>query len=582
MAAYKTYTCEVLVIGSGGAGVRAAIELHDRGVDVCIVGKSKKREAHTIWATGGINAALGTMDPADSWQLHAADTIKDGGFINDTLAVQLLAKHAPDAVRELHRWGTPFATDRKGKLAQRFFGAATYRRACFVGDTTGKAILNTLIDQAVKRKIRFKSEIYIFSLLASRGSINGAIGIDLRKGAFVVFHAKAVVLATGGHSRIYSRSSSLFTENNGDGLSLAIEYGAKCMDMEMFQFHPTGMLHPAEARGTLVTEAVRGEGGLLTNAKGERFMKRYDKDRMELSARDIVARAAFMEAQKGHGTKHGGVWLDITHQPLSYIKKRLPRMYEQFMKYAGIDISKKKMEVGPTAHYAMGGLLVDHRSGKTTVPRLYAVGEVTSGVHGGNRLGGNSLAEICVFGHLTGIRIAADVKKFSRSLPLDEELIAEKCAALQSLTRHPHGKNPTQVKREIQELMWRHVGVIRDERTMRRGLQKIAGYQNIPLNIGTSLKNNSRLPDALDVLHMPRICEMIILSALHRTESRAAHYRSDYPQTTKRWQKNIICTPKKNNIALSTRQIPLVPQYIARLFTYTPDTDLFPDRDALE
>ena len=418
----KTEKSEVLIIGSGGAGLRAAIELHDNKKDVLIVGKCKKRDAHTILATGGINAALGNMDEKDSWELHAADTIRDGGLINDANAVVLLCKNASGAVKELAKWGTKFHREKNGKITQRFFGAATYRRSCFVGDVTGKAILNTLVNQVQKRKIPFKSEIYIFSLLHSNKKVNGALGLDMKTGKIIKFHSKVVVLATGGHSRMFGRSSSHFWENNGDGIYLAKKSGARFMDMELFQFHPTGMVFPKKASGILVTEAVRGEGGIITNSKGERFMEKYDPERMELSARDVVARANFMEIRGGKGTKHKGVWLDISHKSKSYIKKRLPRMYKQFKEYANIDISKQKMEVAPTAHYSMGGILVDHNTGKTDVKNLFAIGEVTSGVHGGNRLGGNSLAEITVFGKLTAQTILKELKKI-KPTPINNSLI---------------------------------------------------------------------------------------------------------------------------------------------------------------
>ena len=308
------------------------------------------------------------MDSKDSWHLHAADSIRDGENINDSVAVEILCKNAGYAIKELAKWGCPFHREKDGKITQRFFGAATYRRACFVGDHTGKAILNTLVDQAVKRKIRFKSEVYIISLLTNKGKVNGAIGFDTKNGNLIVLHSKIVVLCTGGHSRMFKRSSSRFWENNGDGIALGFHAGAAFMDMEMFQFHPTGMVYPKEAEGILVTEAVRGEGGVLLNVKGERFMKNYDPERMELSARDIVSRAVYNEIKQGRGTKHSGVWLDITHKPKSYILKRLPKIHKQFKEFVGIDISKEKMEVAPTAHYSMGGIYVDHTTGKTSVP----------------------------------------------------------------------------------------------------------------------------------------------------------------------------------------------------------------------
>ena len=553
---------EVLVIGSGAAGIRAAIELYDNKVDVLVVGKCAKRDAHTLLATGGINAALGTMDPKDSWQLHAADTIKDGGGINDTDAVQILCKNASREVKQLAKWGCPFHKEKDGSISQRFFGAATYRRAAFAGDYTGKHILTTLIDQAVKRKIRFKPEVYIFSLLKNKGRINGALGLELRTGKIITFHAKAVVLCSGGHSRMYKRSSSRFFENNGDGIHLAYDVGAKFMDMELFQFHPTGMLWPKQADGVLVTEAVRGEGGILTNAKGERFMKKYDALRMELSARDIVARAIYMEVKAGRGTKRGGVWLDISHKPKAYIKNRLPRMFKQFKEYCNIDISKQKMEVAPTAHYSMGGVLVNHNTGKTSVPGLYAIGEVTSGVHGGNRLGGNSLAECIVFGRLTPQNIIRDLKKMKR-IPLNEKMIKEKEKWLRDKLSSS-GQDPTKVKAEMQKIMWACAGVVRKGKDMEKALKEIAKFKQAKLKTGKNLKMNKKLIDALDVGNAFPTCEMIIKGALMRKESRAAHSRSDYPKEKASWKKNIIYTPTKKGVKLSTRGVKKVSQEIAK------------------
>jgi len=554
---------EVLVIGSGAAGLRAAIELHDKKVDVLVVGKCKKRDAHTVLATGGINAALGNMDPKDTWELHAADTIKDGGYVNDPIAVKILCKNAPQTVKELAKWGCPFHREKDGRITQRFFGAATYRRAAFAGDYTGLHILNTLVDQAVKRKIRFKTEVYIFSLLHNKGKVNGALGVDMRTGRIIAFYSTLVILCSGGHSRMYGRSSSRFWENNGDGIYLAYDAGAKFMDMEMFQFHPTGMLWPKKADGVLVTEAVRGEGGLLTNAKGERFMKTYDPKRMELSARDIVARAIYMEVKAGRGTKRGGVWLDITHRPLGYIKKRLPRMYKQFKEYCNIDISKQKMEVAPTAHYSMGGVFVDHATGKTSVKNLFAVGEVTSGMHGGNRLGGNSLAECIVFGRLTG-GIVAKISRKMKWLPLDEKLIEKKTAKLMGIVEQKQGKNPITVKQDLQKMMWKYAGVVRNGRDMQKALQELAKFRKTKFKIGGSLQMNEKLIAALDIQNALPTCEMIIKSALLRKESRAAHYRSDYKKGNSKWKKNIICTPAKKGIVLSTRGIKPVPKGIAK------------------
>ncbi len=564
---------DVLVIGSGGAGLRAALELHDQGIDVLVVGKCKKGDAHTVLATGGINAALGTMDPSDNWKIHAADTLREGAFINDPFAVTLLCKNASQAVQELAKWGVRFHRERNGKITQRFFGAATYRRACFFGDYTGKEILRVLVNQIVQRHIRFKSEVYIFSLLHAHGVVNGALGLDIRTGTIIVFHAKVVLLATGGHSRMFMRSSSRFWENTGDGISLAYHVGAHFMDMEMFQFHPTGMLFPKEAEGLLVTEAVRGEGGVLTNNRRERFMKKYDSQRMELSARDVVARAIYTEVQEGRGTKRGGVWLDISHLPKSVILKRLPQMYQQFKQYVHIDISQQKMEVAPTAHYSMGGVFVNHMTGETTVSRLFALGEVTSGVHGANRLGGNSLAEIIVFGKLTGRGIARHVKKM-QFIPLDDALLMKEERHFTQNILSLKGRDPLQVKEDIQSFMWKCAGVVRHKKYLTYALQQLTKYQNISLITGSSLRNNEKLIASLDVRNMLPTCDMILRSALYRTESRGAHYRSDYPQLDQKWRKNVMCIPTKKGILISSRRVLKIPKEIQTYLRLKPRTHL--------
>jgi len=402
-----------------------------------------------------------------------------------------------------------------------------------------------------------------FHYLKKNGKINGALGLDIRNGKFIVFNSNITILATGGHSRMFKRSSSRFWENNGDGVYLAYKQNCEFMDMEMFQFHPTGMLWPKEADGLLVTESVRGEGGILTNAKGERFMDKYDKKRMELSARDIVARANYMEVRAGNGTKHNGVWLDISHKPLSYIKQRLPMMYKQFKKYCNVDISKQKMEVAPTAHYSMGGIHIDHTTGKTCIGNLYAIGEVTSGVHGGNRLGGNSLAEITVFGRLTGLSVVKNLKKTNLVL-LDQKTIEKEIQNLKNNLKIKSGDNPIKVKKDIQKLMWLHAGVVRNGKMLKKGISKLKKYKKIKLKIGGKLKMNEKLIAALDINNMIPICEMILKCALIRKESRAAHYREDYLKTDPKWKKNLVCIPTKNGFKIQTKKIIPIPQEIQR------------------
>src|ERR1041385_4537017 len=407
-------SCDVLIIGGGSAGLRAAIEAHDAGAQVLVISKSKKGDPHTLLARGGINAALGTMDPQDNWMIHAADTLREGGFLADYERVEVLCKSAPESINDLVNWGARFHREKDGRLTQRFFGAHTYRRTVFYEDWTGDEMIRVLMEQVSQREIEIVDNVYVTKLLKSddvngggeepleeREEVKGALGIDIEKKEMVLFECSSLILAAGGYTRVYAVSSSRIFENYGEGVTLAYEAGADLVDMEMVQFHPTGMVWPEKALGTLATEAIRGEGGILLNSKGERFMKNYYPERMELGPRDIVARANYNEIISGRGTEHGGVWLDITHIPKEKILDRLPTMYEQFQQLDGIDISKEKMEVGPTAHYSMGGVVVDINC-RTRVKGLFAVGEIISQIHGANRLGGNSLLDTLVFGKIAG------------------------------------------------------------------------------------------------------------------------------------------------------------------------------------
>ncbi|MGB8160948.1 MAG: FAD-dependent oxidoreductase, partial [Nitrososphaeraceae archaeon] len=410
--------CDVLIIGGGSAGLRAAIEAHDAGANVLIISKVKRGDPHTVLARGGINAALGTMDPEDNWMIHAADTLREGEFLADYERVEVLCKNAPDSVNELVKWGARFHREKNGKLTQRFFGAHTYRRTVFYEDWTGQEIIRVLLDQVTQREIEIVDYVYITKLLKSSDvgvigeatEVEAAFGIDFKKKEIAIFECKSIILATGGYTRVYAVSSSRIFENYGEGVTLAYEAGVDLVDMEMVQFHPTGMVWPEKALGTLATEAIRGEGGFLLNSKGERYMKNYYPERMELGPRDVVARATFNEIVAGRGTPHGGVWLDVTHLSKEKILDRLPTMYEQFKNIDGIDISKEKMEVGPTAHYSMGGVVVDINC-RTKVRGLFAVGEVISQIHGANRLGGNSLLDTVVFGKIAGAEAARYAKE---------------------------------------------------------------------------------------------------------------------------------------------------------------------------
>jgi len=533
------YTTDVLIIGSGGAGLRAAIALHDSGRRVLVLGKRPKTDAHTVLAEGGINAALGTMDPADTWVIHAADTLKEGCFLGHPGLVERLCREAPAMIAELECWGVPFAREADGRLSQRFFGAHRYRRTCFVGDYTGLEIIKALVRETDRRQIPVLERVYASHLLSTTSPagdrrVNGALGFRLEDGAEVVVQAGAVLLATGGHTHVYHRSTSRRRESTGDGMALAFMAGAPLADMELVQFHPSGMVWPLDLEGMLVTEAVRGEGGQLRNQAGERFMSRYDPQRLELSTRDRVALANYTEIAAGRGTAHGGVWLDISHQPAELIRARLPHMVEQFAA-VGVDITRQPMEVAPTAHYSMGGVRVDAETHATPVPGLFAAGEVTAGVHGANRLGGNSLSEILVFG-----RIAAEqAGRFAAqhpAPPLDDTLLDQHRLDLAQL-RLLDGAQQRALIAELQNAMWHYAGVVRDLDGLDSGLARLAAIRQ------AATARTGGTPDlaaALDLRAMFLTAEATLLSANLRAESRGAHQRRDFPETDPAWQRTIV------------------------------------------
>jgi succinate dehydrogenase/fumarate reductase flavoprotein subunit len=557
-------SCDVLIIGGGSAGLRAAIEAHDAGTNVLIISKVQRGDPHTVLARGGINAALGTMDPEDNWMIHAADTLREGELLADYEKVEVLCKNAPDAINELVNWGARFHRQENGKLTQRFFGAHTYRRTVFYEDWTGQEIIRVLLDQVIQREIEIVDNVYIGKLLKSNSvgvkgeateEVKGAYGIDFKKKQIVRFECKTLILATGGYTRVYSVSSSRIFENYGEGVALAYEAGVDLVDMEMVQFHPTGMVWPEKALGTLATEAIRGEGGILLNSKGERYMKNYYPERMELGPRDVVARATFNEIVAGRGTPHGGVWLDVTHLSKEKIMDRLPTMYEQFKNIDGIDISKERMEVGPTAHYSMGGVLVDMNC-RTKVRGLFAVGEVISQIHGANRLGGNSLLDTVVFGKIAGAeaaRFASEVRESQKTGP----------STLRSKINTQVGfddgifvvKEPITFRNEIQELMKYNAGIIRDETKLQNGLKRILELKSefySKDNIIEEFKiDNDNVALTMQVESSLVVCEAIIRCALMRQESRGAHYRSDFPNTDdEKWKVNIYCRKEGRNMVL--------------------------------
>jgi len=534
----RTRTCNVLVIGSGAAGLRAAIAATQAGADVLVIGKRRRLDAHTVLAAGGINAALGTRDPQDSWEQHFADTLREGYVLGDPRMIELLAREAPRAIQELAEWGCPFARTEDGRLDQRFFGAHTYRRTCYAGDYTGRAVLYTLADKAQQIGVPVVEDQYVSSLLIGDGACFGALAFNLVSGERTVFEADAVILCTGGHTRLWRRSSSRRDENYGEGMFLAHEAGCRLKDMELVQFHPTGMVVPEEAAGTLVTEAVRGEGGRLYNARGERFMERYDPQRLELSARDRVALAVYTEIMEGRGGPHGGVFLDITHRDKAYILEKLPRMYRQFIEYQMLDISKQPMEVAPTAHYSMGGIVVEPATAATEVTGLYAAGECTSGLHGANRLGGNSLAETVVFGRRAGEAAAA----FSENSEVQRRSRRATDAAGRDLDQFikPGEELARLLQRTLRDLMWESCGVVRDEAKLLDGLKKLEDLKQAAsaVDVRPGQEGWAELAHVLDLRAGLLAAEATIQGALHRRESRGAHQRSDFPHLDPQLQVN--------------------------------------------
>jgi succinate dehydrogenase / fumarate reductase, flavoprotein subunit len=550
---HSTVSVEVLIIGAGAAGLRTAIELAFHKVNCLVVGKRKHGDAHTRWAAGGINASFGSLDPQDRWEIHAADTLREGHFICQPDAVELLARNAPERVRELAAWGCDFDLTSEGKINQRYFGAQSFRRTCFVGDCTGEAILQTLVRKARSLQIPFRENIFITKLLTRDGAICGAAAFDLASGARIVFHTPLIVLAAAGCTSLYKRSSSREDENTGDAAALAFEAGAVLRDMEFIQFHPTGMIQPPEMKGRLVTEAVRGEGGRLVNRLGERFMERYSPQRLELDARDLVARANYEEIQSGRGTPAGGVFLDISHQDPGYIRERLPRIYERFQQL-GIDITREPMEVAPTAHYAMGGIKVHFATGATSLPGLFAVGEATSGLHGANRLGGNSLAETIVFGQITGLHLADQVPR-AQPQPLESESVRKH---FQHLDKLPGLRGHYQVETliaEIRELLWDHAGIVRTAEGLRQGLVR---WQEVLRN-SHDLQTAPDLRDlewSCNLQFMLRAAEAILKGALARAESRGAHCRKDFPGENPGWRKNILYFKEDGEMKIRTEPLP--------------------------
>ena len=531
----------VLVIGTGGSGLRAAIEVAEAGADVLAVGKRPKEDAHTSLAAGGINAALATMDPDDTWQQHAADTIKESYDLANPRTVEIVTQGAAEGIADLERYGMDFAKEDDGRISQRFFGAHTWRRTAFAGDYTGLEIQRTLIRRAESLNIPILDRVYITKLLVADGRIFGAYGFDVIDGTGYRIHADAVILAAGGHSRIWRRTSSRRDENTGDSFRLAVEAGARLRDAELVQFHPSGIIEPENAAGTLVSEAARGEGGILRNGLGERFMERYDPQRMELSTRDRVALAAYTEIAEGRGTENGGVWLDVSHLPRETIMSRLPRVFQTLMETQMLDITASPIEIAPTAHYSMGGVWVDPVDHSTDVEGLWAIGEASSGLHGANRLGGNSLIELLVFGRIVG-RSAVAYSDGLEAQVRSHAAVDEARAEISDLLASEGTENVRALQREVRNLMTEHAGVVRDEAGLLAGLEKLGSVEARMKDVGIhpDIAGFADLSHAFDLRSSVLAARATLECALERRETRGCHNRSDYPEMDPEMRVNLV------------------------------------------
>ena len=563
---FETRQHDVLVIGAGGAGLRAAVAAKEAGADVGLVCKSLLGKAHTVMAEGGIASSLANVDAQDGWQVHFADTMRGGKSLNNWRMVELFAKEAPERVYELERWGAVFDRTADGRIMQRAFGGHTYRRLCHVGDRTGLELIRTLQERVVALGVPVYMEVALTRLFTDGERCTGAFGYDRKDGRFVHFPAKAVVLATGGWGKIY-KYTSMSWESTGDGAALAYRAGAQLQDMEMVQFHPTGMLWPPGVRGLLVTEGVRGEGGILKNSKGERFMERIDPVRKDLSTRDVVARAIATEVAEGRGSPHGGAFLDITHRGADFIKRKLPNMYDQFASLANVDITKEPMEVYPTNHYTMGGVRVDAETATSTLAGLYAAGEVACGLHGANRLGGNSLSDLLVFGRRAGDAAASFAKEHATGRIAESEIADEQRRVCEPFSRDD-GENPYTLHHELQETMQKNVGIFRVESELRTALDDVLTLQERARRVRAtgSQVYNPGWHACFDVQNMLTLAEAIVRSAIERKESRGGHWRTDYAKTDPEFgTKNLIASCRNGAMAISTSPIPSIPAELAAL-----------------
>jgi succinate dehydrogenase / fumarate reductase, flavoprotein subunit len=586
------------VIGAGGAGLRAAIEASAAGVRVGLVCKSLLGKAHTVMAEGGIAAALANVDERDNWKVHFADTMRGGQYVNQWRMAELHAKEAPDRVRELEAWGAVFDRTKDGRILQRHFGGHKYPRLAHVGDRTGLEMIRTLQDYGVHQGIDVHMEHTILSLLKDGDRIVGAFGYERERGRFKIFRAKAVVLATGGIGRAYKITSNSW-EYTGDGHALAYEAGAELIDMEFVQFHPTGMVWPPSVMGILVTEGVRGEGGILTNNQGRRFMFdeipdsyrahtadneeegwRYcqgDKNARrppELLTRDHVSRCIVREIKEGRGSPHGGVFLDISWikqkvpNAAEHIKRKLPSMYHQFKQLADIDITEQPMEVGPTTHYIMGGVRVDPDTQMSRVPGLFAAGECAAGINGANRLGGNSLSDLLVFGSRAG-EFAAKFAGENQHGTVDRETIDTVAREAVAAFERMHGENPYQIQKDLQETMQDLVGIVRNESEMREALEKIGTFKTRAekVSVTGNREYNPGWHTALDLKNLLTVAEAITRAALERKESRGAQFREGYPNKDEAFGKvnTIVSKALNGSMQIRLEPLPEMPDYLKQI-----------------
>ena len=562
---YETIECDVLVVGAGGAGMRAAIAAAEAGCSVTVVTKSLLGKAHTVMAEGGIAAGIGNLDPQDSWEVHFADTMLGGQLVNNWRMVELYAHEVIDRVLELERWGGIFDRTDDGLIMQRAFGAHSWRRLAHVGDRTGLELIRTCQDKMVHTPgVDVCMEYTLTALLKSGDRVCGAFGYNRNTGAFVAFKAGAVVLATGGWGRMYRFTSNSW-ECAGDGAAMAYQAGADLLDMEFVQFHPTGMIWPPGARGILVTEAVRGEGGLLFNAEGARFMLDYDPVKKELSSRDVVARSIYKEVQAGRGTPHGGAYLDVRHLGAEYVKKKLPSMYEQFHALASIDITAQPMEVGPTIHYTMGGVRVEPETAATTVAGLYAAGEAAGGLHGANRLGGNSLGDILVFGRRAGDAAAEFAKTAGATRTIDDtQIAAEQADLLEPLSGDAdgvkRGENPYKLHEDLQLAMQDDAGIGRSDESLRRALAAILTLRerSTHMRVTGGRALNPGWHTCREITNMLVLSESIVRGAIERRESRGSQWRFDHLDQEVDFGK-INFVSRRQGDSMQTVSVPLDP-----------------------